>query len=151
MQFFRRFFFSLMILGSLSVLAYSGLYAGNNGLCYISAYSAVFDNPQPDIRFEETTFNFGEISRSHKTKRTHAFVFENVGDADLQVLHVASGCGCTVPKYSKSAVKPGKKGKIEVTFDAKGRQLGNFTKSVTVYFNSVKSYVRIFVKGKVVE
>lgn len=107
--------------------------------------------PQPDIRFEESVFDFGQISRTKKPKRTHSFVFENTGNSNLVILHAASGCGCTVPKFTKAPVKPGAKGKVDVTFNAKDRPLGNFAKSVTIYINSARSYVRIFIKGVVVE
>lgn len=150
----RRLFVSLVILCSLSVGAYSGISVSSNGCATISDFSRFlpYDTiPQPDIKFEESVFDFGEISRTKKTKRTHSFVFENTGKANLIILHAASGCGCTVPKFTKEPVKPGEKGKIDVTFNAKDRPLGSFAKSVTIYINSVKAYVRIFIKGVVVE
>ncbi len=131
--------------------AYSENVYGNHRSNTFNAYMPTDSIPQPDIHFEESVFDFGKISRSKHTKRTHSFVFENTGNAKLFVLHATSGCGCTIPKYTKDPVQPGKKGKVDVTFDAKGRPLGNFSKSVTVYINSVHSYVRIFVKGTVVE
>ena len=147
----KRIIILVLFVSSLALMPYTAKAAGNDGIGIDNNVTIADTLPQPDIRFEEYVFDFGDISRSRNTKRTHAFVFENNGNANLIILHAASGCGCTVPKYTKDPVKPGKKGKIDVTFNAKDRQLGSFTKSVTVYFNSVKSYVRIFIKGKVVE
>lgn len=106
---------------------------------------------QADIRFDEPRFSFGNISQSKGPKQTHSFWFENTGKAPLFILEAISGCGCTVPKYTKDAVAPGERGKVDVTFDATDRQLGHFVKSVTVYINSVHSYTRLFIEGTIVE
>lgn len=71
--------------------------------------------------------------------------------ADLHILQVASGCGCTTPKYTKKPIKPGKKGSIKVEYDATGRRPGYYRKSVTVYSNDPSSYVRLFIEGIMVE
>ena len=45
------------------------------------------------------------------------FSFQNVSGKPVTLLDVRPQCGCTVPVYSRSAVGPGKKGTVKVTFD----------------------------------
>ena len=105
----------------------------------------------PLMVFEQSVFDFGEVSRSHDTVRTHVFKFKNMGNADLVILHAASGCGCTVPKYVKDPVKPGEWGEIEVTFNANMRPQGQTAKSVTIYYNGTNNYARVYINAVIVD
>jgi len=42
----------------------------------------------PDIKFEHTEFNFGEVVSG--TKVQHVFTFKNVGNAELNIIKVGS-------------------------------------------------------------
>lgn len=103
------------------------------------------------IVFEEREYDFGKISRSMDTLMQHTFVFQNDGEKDLVVMHVMSGCGCTTPTFTKEPLKPKQKGQITVSYRGKTQQLGYFRKSVTVFSNDPRSYVRIFIKGELVK
>jgi hypothetical protein len=89
--------------------------------------------PSTKIRFSETAHDFGQVQEGKKV--THTFEFVNTGTADLVLQSVKASCGCTVPKYSREPVRPGKKGSIEVAFNTKGRP-GKQHKSVTVKTNT---------------
>ena len=102
------------------------------------------------IAFEESEHDFGTFSAEKDSLQTHVFTFKNTGDKDLVILHAASGCGCTRPIYTKTPVKPGATGTITVTYNGKGQIPGYFRKSVTVYSNDPRSYVRIFIRGKLI-
>ena len=102
------------------------------------------------IAFEESEHDFGTFSAEKDSLQTHVFTFKNTGDKDLIILHAASGCGCTRPIYTKTPVKPGATGTITVTYNGKGQIPGYFRKSVTVYSNDPRSYVRIFIRGKLI-
>ena len=102
---------------------------------------------QAKIVFEKVEHEYDTISLSGETRRTHRFSFTNKGEKNLYILHIATGCGCTTPKYSKKAVPPGEKGYIDIEFNAKQRPIGRYRKSITVYSNDPRSYTRIFVKG----
>lgn len=103
------------------------------------------------IVFEEREYDFGKVSRSMDTLMQHTFVFRNDGEKDLVVMHVMSGCGCTTPTFTKEPLKPKQKGQITVSYRGKTQQLGYFRKSVTVFSNDPRSYVRIFIKGELVK
>lgn len=103
------------------------------------------------IVFEEREYDFGKVSRSKDTLMQHTFVFRNDGDKDLVVMHAMSGCGCTTPAFTKEPLKPKQKGQITVSYRGKTQQLGYFRKSVTVFSNDPRSYVRIFIKGELVK
>ena len=105
----------------------------------------------PLMVFEQPVFDLGSISRSHDSVRTHVFRFKNMGNADLVILHAASGCGCTIPKYSKDPVKPGEWGEVEVTFNAEMRPQGQTAKSVTLYYNGTTNYTRIYINAVIVD
>ena len=106
----------------------------------------------PHIVFDEREHDFGRFSPTGSdTLKTHTFTFRNTGGSDLVILHAVSGCGCTKPEYTKKPVKPGEKGTIKVSYRGEGQLPGFFRKSVTVYSNDPRSYVRIFIKGELVE
>lgn len=63
------------------------------------------------------------------------FSFCNTGEGSLVIESVSASCGCTVPKYDKKPVPPGKNGMIEVAFNTAGRS-GIQTKTVTVRSNA---------------
>lgn len=117
----------------------------------VDTMAVVVAKKRPAIKFEIREHKFDTISISRNPKREHTFTFTNTGDADLHILQVASGCGCTTPKYTKKPIKPGKKGSIKVEYDATGRRPGYYRKSVTVYSNDPTSYVRLFIEGIMVE
>lgn len=104
------------------------------------------------IEFDEREFDFGSFSNTGAdTLKTHTFTFRNTGERSLVILHAVSGCGCTTPIYTKDPVKPGETGNITVSYRGKGQRPGAFRKSVTVYTNDPRSYVRIFIRGNLIE
>lgn len=103
------------------------------------------------IDFEQQVYDFGEFSKSKHPKQKHKFKFKNNGGKNLYILQIITGCGCTTPEYTKEPIKPGDTGVVTVTFDAASQRKGKFTKSITVYTNDPRSFVRIFIKGKIEE
>ena len=51
------------------------------------------------ISFETDTIDYGEIKKGSDGVRT--FIFENIGDAPIEIQGVKSSCGCTIPKSLK--------------------------------------------------
>lgn len=74
---------------------------------------------QPIFQFKEEVFDFGIVEEG--TKVSHSFEFTNVGDEPLTILRVNTTCGCTTPEWTKEAIAPGEKGKIDIIFDSTGR------------------------------
>jgi hypothetical protein len=110
-------------------------------MCTVSAFAG--DGAK--VEFAEKSHDFGSI-KEEKGKVSHEFVFTNTGDEPLVVISANASCGCTVPDYPKDPIKPGKTGKIKVTYNPSGRP-GEFTKSIKVRFNqSKKSSNRVTLK-----
>lgn len=104
---------------------------------------------QPAIAFTETVHDFGVIPENGGPV-SHAFEFSNTGDGPLVILNASASCGCTRPEYPRKPVKPGKKEKITVTYNPKGRP-GEFSKNVTVRTNikGKQKKVTLKIKGNV--
>ena len=85
------------------------------------------------ISFEHTAHDFGRVESG--PTYTATFKYKNTGKANLYISAAEASCGCTVPTWSKDAIKPGESGEISVNFDSKGRQ-GEQLKTVTVTTNT---------------
>lgn len=55
---------------------------------------------------------------------------------------VLTTCGCTVPKFSKEPVMPGKEGEILVKFNSEGKE-GRLTKVITILSNATNNPARV--------
>jgi len=88
----------------------------------------------PQIAVEEKVHQFGTITQGDVVE--HTFMFKNIGTEPLKILSARGSCGCTVPKYSKDEIAPGKEGEVLVRFNSAGK-LGNQNKTVTLMTNSV--------------
>ena len=106
----------------------------------------------PKIEFTEQEYDFGCFEPvGNDTLKSHSFRFQNTGQQPLVIIHVASGCGCTRPQYTKTPIQPGDTGIVTVNYKGYGQPIGNFRKSVTVYSNDPRSYTRIFIRGTLKE
>lgn len=105
------------------------------------------DKGKASIKFEEKTFNFGNIRENGGTV-SHEFQFTNTGDANLVIIDAKAQCGCTKPEYPLNPVAPGKKSKIKVTFNPYA-QVGTFEKMITIRTNGNPGKVRLKITGTV--
>ena len=121
-------------------------------LCTMAGFAQQADKKQPkaDIQFERITHNFGKFSES-SPKVTCFFNFVNAGNAPLIINQAIASCGCTVPEYPKTPIKPGEKGQIKVTYNGAGKFPGHFKKSITVRTNGVIEMTRLYVEGEMEE
>jgi len=87
----------------------------------------------PVLEFNVDSYDFGTIIQGEKVAFT--FKYKNVGCSDLVITSANTSCGCTVPKWNKNPLSPGKEGKIEVVFDSAGRR-GSQNKTVTIKSNA---------------
>lgn len=104
-----------------------------------------------DIEFAELTYDFGTV-KSDNGPVTHEYVFTNTSDVPVTIMSASVSCGCTRPKYSSEPVKPGKTGKITVSFLPKG-QKGYISKNVKVRYKAAGKKTRnitIKITGNVV-
>ena len=62
----------------------------------------VVNNNGPEIEFEKTTHQFGEIP--YKGNAVYEFVFKNTGNEPLILTQPKSSCGCTVNEKQKRPI-----------------------------------------------
>lgn len=98
------------------------------------------------ITFKEPIYDFGVIAQGDKIQ--HDFVFENTGNADVEILNVDVTCGCTVPTFPFLPIAPGEKGTIGVTYNSTGK-LGNQKPMITIITNAKPPTYKIYLKGVV--
>jgi len=109
--------------------------------------SGDIDNNLPVIEFENDLHNFGKLIQGEKA--TFNFRFTNTGKSDLVISSVQTTCGCTVPKFTKKAIKPGEGDMIKVTFDSSNRK-GMQNKIVTVVSNCQPNNKVLRIKAQVI-
>lgn len=98
------------------------------------------------MKFEEDSYDFGEISQGEKVE--HNFTFTNTGEADLIISSAVGSCGCTVPSYPKEPISPGATGEIKVVFDSNGKK-GAQHKRVTLVANTNPNKTMLAIMGNV--
>ena len=88
------------------------------------------------IEFKTYKIDKGELTRGCTEK--YEFEYKNVGKGPAQILGVSYMCGCTEAEYSTDILKPGKKGKLTVTFRSRKMAAGPFSKQVLIITNQAK-------------
>lgn len=111
-------------------------------ICNVSA--------QAKIKFNKLTENVGTFSESNPVQKAE-FVFTNDGDKPLVINQAIASCGCTVPSYPKEPIAPGQQGKIQVTYNGKGKFPGHFKKTITIRTNGEPELTRLFLEGVMTE
>lgn len=104
------------------------------------------DGKYPVMTFTETEYDFGDINQGDKVE--HTFEFKNTGESDLVITNARASCGCTVPEYTKEAIKPGENGTIKVTFNSAGKQ-GQTLKTVTISCNTANEDEKLTIKTNI--
>ena len=105
---------------------------------------------QAEIKFDSLSHNFGKFSEAAPVVNC-TFTFTNVGDKELIINQAVASCGCTVPDYPKSPIKPGEKGAIKVTYNGTGKFPGHFKKSITIRTNGKVEMTRLYIEGDMEE
>ncbi|MBE0646164.1 MAG: DUF1573 domain-containing protein [Bacteroidales bacterium] len=101
----------------------------------------------PVVTFEETEHDFGRIIEGETV--SFNFTFTNTGKRDLVIADVSTSCGCTVPSYPKTAIRPGESGSIKIAFNSKGRR-GYQTKTIVVVANTQPNVTQLKIKSQVI-
>ena len=120
------------------------------GLTSTFAQTSTSELKPAEIKFDKTSHNFGTFSEKD-SKVTCSFNFTNVGEQDLVINQAIATCGCTVPSYTKTPIKPGEKGEIKVTYNGAGKFPGHFKKSITVRTNGAVEMTRLYIEGNMTE
>ena len=103
-----------------------------------------------EIQFDKMTHDFGKFSAKDPVVSC-TFTFTNIGEMPLVINQAVASCGCTVPEYTQTPVKPGEKGEIKVTYNGTGKFPGHFKKSINVRTNGVVELVRLYIEGEMLQ
>jgi hypothetical protein len=147
----------IMFISFIALLTISGCKSdGSNGVGAIpadlvnnpnSASGTVDKGSLPVIEFEEIEHDFGRIIEGESV--SYSFKFKNTGKSDLIIAEVTTSCGCTVPSYPKTPIRPGEGGILKVAFNSNGRR-GFQSKNITVASNTQPNTTMIRIKAQVV-
>ena len=77
------------------------------------------------------------------------FEVVNTGNKPLLIIDAFASCGCTRPEFPTKPIKPGKKGKIKVTYSPIGRP-GAFKKTVKIKTNGKERMTVLRIEGTVI-
>ena len=101
----------------------------------------------PVMKFEEIEHDFGKLIDGETV--SFDFQFTNSGKSDLVIVDVSTSCGCTVPSYPKTPIRPGDKGTVKVSFNSSGKR-GFQAKNILVVANTQPNTTLLRIKAQVV-
>jgi hypothetical protein len=101
------------------------------------------------LRFDSEKWNFGNVD-SRSGKVSHTFSFTNTGSETMVIKTIISSCGCTTTDYTRQPIKPGGKGRVDVSFDPAAFEAGPFSKDIYVSLAGVPNSNTLTVEGTVV-
>ena len=104
---------------------------------------------QSAIKWDEEMHDFGDIEKGKPV--THEFSFVNNTKETILITNVRPACGCTAANYTKTPIKPGEKGMVAATFDAKSPAPFHKTVTITTKEGGVESVKGLSIKGKVID
>lgn len=103
-----------------------------------------------EIKFDTLKYNLGTFPAKDPVHKC-SFTFKNTGTAPLVIHQALASCGCTVPTFTKTPIKPGEKGQVDVTYNGTGKFPGHFQKTITVRSNARNEVVRLIIEGEMTE
>ncbi len=102
--------------------------------------------PTPEISFDKDVHDYGNIKINANGESE--FKFTNTGTAPLVISEARGSCGCTVPEWPKTPIKPGESAVIKVKYDTK--HTGPINRTVTIISNAGESPTKTLrIKGNV--
>lgn len=102
--------------------------------------TAEFIPPGPHIKFDNASYDFGDITQGDKVAYT--FEFTNDGDQPVVISNVLTTCGCTASSWPREPIVPGASNKIDVTFNSAGK-IGHQNKVITIMSNATNNPERV--------
>ena len=115
---------------------------------FMVAIASMADDKYAEATFATKSHDFGTI-KEEGGPVSCTFEFTNTGDKPLLIIDATASCGCTRPEYPSKPIKPGKKGKIKVTYSPIGRP-GAFKKTVKIKTNGRERTTVLRIEGTVI-
>lgn len=106
------------------------------------------DTAKAVIAFTEYEHDFGKVTAGEEAG--YVFTFMNKGTSDLVIISAKASCGCTLPRYDRKPLAPGKTGSLEVLFNTTGRH-GPQSKTITVKSNARNPVVILRITAEVTD
>ena len=101
----------------------------------------------PAIKYDDLEHDFGRIIEGETV--SYSFTFKNTGKSDLLIADVSTSCGCTVPSFPKTPIRPGESGAIKIAFNSNGKR-GFQNKNIVIVANTQPNTTVIRIKAQVV-
>ena len=98
------------------------------------------------LKFEQTEYDFGEISRRGENK-CYSFRFVNDGTEPLVILSAATSCSCLKAEFSRKPVAVGATGEIKLVLESKKVDKGIFHRVIQISSTSVSGTEILTIKG----
>lgn len=96
----------------------------------------------PVMTFDTKEFDFGTIQEGDIVE--HTFTFTNTGKSPLVIVNAKGSCGCTVSKWPREPIAPGKTGEFLVAFNSNGKpNLQNKQVTITANTKAGKELLKI--------
>jgi len=102
-------------------------------------------NQKDSITFTFLTYDYGTIGIG--SPGNCEFIFTNTMKKPLVIHNVKPSCGCTIAKWPKEPILPGRSGVIKLDYNTKIP--GTFLKTIIVSSNARNSKVTLQIKGNV--
>lgn len=99
------------------------------GLFILLAFSALTFSARAAIEFSANSAHLSIAALAPEAETI--FQFKNTGQSPVTILHIDSGCGCTVATLAKKNYAPGESGQLRVVFTA-GARMGTQSSILTV-------------------
>ena len=99
-----------------------------------------------EIQFDITEYDFGTVNEGEIVEAK--FIVTNSGKTDLVISNVQPSCGCTVPVWPKTPIKPGDSAEVLANFNTTGKP-NRQAKTLTLFTNTARGREVLRLKGSV--
>ena len=99
-----------------------------------------------EIQFDITEYDFGTVNEGEIVEAK--FIVTNSGKTDLVISNVQPSCGCTVPVWPKTPIKPGDSAEVLANFNTAGKP-NRQAKTLTLFTNTARGREVLRLKGSV--
>lgn len=107
------------------------------------------DGRQPEVQVDAKQFDFGVMAR--EARGSHAFKFENLGDAPLILSEGPTSCRCTLSEVPAEPIPPGESVYVSITWKARADER-QFRETATVRTNDPdRPTVELAITGRITE
>jgi hypothetical protein len=135
-----KFLFVIPALAGLCVMASVSNFSNK------TSHKNAWVDTEDEVAIDKTEHDFETILEADG-EVSATFTLTNNTKASVLVTNVVPSCGCTSPTWTKEPIEPGKTGHVVATYDPKGRALGPFKKTVTIFTSGLPERIKVEIKG----